>query len=255
MLEESRLAYRAHRVRRNVGAPPTPDYLRINPIGKYPSIVDEDGPGGTPITVFETLAIALYLAEKTGRLLPADPSERAAAHIWASVANTGLTPLMGTQYFLQLRASTDVSEVTEWVLSEVQRYLVAMNQRLGEAQYLAGRYLFACRRHDLSGPGDIGAAPRRRFLGIRQYRPVGRGGLATARRDTGIGRRRLSSAAYSPGSGPTFTNRLPMFSPLNRPINARGVFSIPCKMSSRYFILPPCTHSASWRMPAGKSWV
>ncbi len=138
MLEESGLAYRAHRVRRNVGAPPTPDYLRINPIGKYPSIVDEDGPGGTPITVFETLAIALYLAEKTGRLLPADPSERAAAHIWASVANTGLTPLMGTQYFLQLRASTDVSEVTEWVLSEVQRYLVAMNQRLGEAQYLAG---------------------------------------------------------------------------------------------------------------------
>lgn len=138
MLEESGLDYRAHQVRRKMGAPPPADHLKINPIGKYPTIVDDDGPDGTPISVFETLAIALYLAEKAGRLLPANASERAAAYMWASAANAGLTPMMGTQYFLEFRTSADVSDVSAWILSEVQRHLVAIDQRLGEARYLAG---------------------------------------------------------------------------------------------------------------------
>lgn len=138
MLEEAGLAYRAQRIVRAVGGPPSADYLKINPIGKYPAIVDQEGPDGRPITVFETLAIALYLAEKSGRLLPANARERAAAHIWASVANTNLTPMMATQYFLGVRAKTDVSEATDWVVSEVFRFLAAMDQRLSEAEYLAG---------------------------------------------------------------------------------------------------------------------
>jgi GST-like protein len=106
-------------------------------MGKYPTLVDKDAPGG-PLTVFETLAIALYLIEKTGRLIPTDPKTRAAAHQWAALAASDLTPAMATQYFLTLRAKTDVSEATEWVLSEIDRFLTAIDGRLGEVPYLAG---------------------------------------------------------------------------------------------------------------------
>jgi GST-like protein len=137
LLEELAVPYVTHRIVRKVGDQPSDEYLRHNPMGKYPTLVDKDAPGG-PLTVFETLAIALYLIEKTGRLIPADPKQRAAAHQWAALAASDLTPAMATQYFLTLRAKTDVSEATEWALSEIDRFLTAIDGRLGEVTYLAG---------------------------------------------------------------------------------------------------------------------
>ncbi len=137
MLEELDLPYVAHRIVRTVGDAPTSDYLALNPMGKYPTIVDSEAEGGR-LAVFETLAIALYLAKKTQRLVPVDVTARVAAHAWAAVAASDLTPAMATQYFLTLRATTDVSEVTDWVVDEVHRFLSAIDRRLGDEQFLAG---------------------------------------------------------------------------------------------------------------------
>ena len=137
LLEELGLPYVAHRIVRTAGDRPPESYLALNPMGKYPTLVDPDAPGG-PLAVFETLAIAQYLLEKTGKLLPASPAARSAAHMWAAVAASDLTPAMATQYFLTLRATTDVTEATDWVLSEIHRFLAAIDARLARATYLAG---------------------------------------------------------------------------------------------------------------------
>ncbi len=138
LLEEAGLEYTATRVEHGVGGPPPATLLAKNPIGRYPVLTESDGPGGGEIIVFESHAIALYLADRTGLLLPDDPIERSAAHVWAAVASTDLTPTMATQFFLTLRAETDVSEAITWIEAEAQRYLRAINQRLSEATYLAG---------------------------------------------------------------------------------------------------------------------
>jgi len=137
MLEELGLAYVARRIVRTVGDTPSADYLALNPMGKYPTIVDFEAEGG-PLAVFETLAIALYLTEKTQRLVPADIKARVAAYAWAAVAASDLTPTMATQYFLTLRATTDVSEATAWVVDEAHRFLSAIDRRLGDERFLAG---------------------------------------------------------------------------------------------------------------------
>jgi len=137
LLEELALPYREHRIVRTVGDEPSAAYLALNPMGKYPTLVDPDV-DDAPLAVFETLAIALYLTEKADALVPKEPKSRAAAHQWAALAASDLTPAMATQYFLTLRAETDVREATEWVLSEIDRFLIAIDNRLGEAPYLAG---------------------------------------------------------------------------------------------------------------------
>ena len=137
LLEELNVPYVSHRIVRKVGDQPSDEYLMHNPMGKYPTLVDKGAPGGS-LTVFETLAIALYLTEKTGSLVPADLCARAAAHQWAALAASDLTPAMAIQYFLTLRAKTHVSEVTDWVLNEIDRFLTAIDERLGEVPYLAG---------------------------------------------------------------------------------------------------------------------
>lgn len=137
LLEELELPYRAHRIVRRPGDVPSAAYRRISPLGKYPAIVDSSGPDG-PLSVFETMAIALYLTEKTGRLCPTNVDDRSQAHAWAAVAASDLTPMMATQYFLTLRATSDVSEATNWVVAEAHRCLAAIDARLDAARFLAG---------------------------------------------------------------------------------------------------------------------
>lgn len=137
LLEELGEPYVAHRVVRTAGDIPTDAYVKLNPMGKYPTLVDSVE-NDEPLVVFETLAIAQYLVEKTGRLLPGTRVERVAAHVWAALAASDLTPAMATQYFLTLRAETDVSEATSWLLNEIDRFLTAIDGRLGAVPYLAG---------------------------------------------------------------------------------------------------------------------
>ena len=94
-LEELELPYRVHRVDLSRGEQQHPDFLALNPNGKIPAIVDPDGPGGPPLTLFESGAILWYLAEKTGRLLPADPRDRAVTHQWLMFQMGGVGPMLG----------------------------------------------------------------------------------------------------------------------------------------------------------------
>jgi GSH-dependent disulfide-bond oxidoreductase len=94
-LEELGLPYEAHRVEFGAQDQLTPEFLSLNPNNKIPAILDPDGPGGRPIALFESGAILLYLAEKTGRLLPADPALRWQAVQWLMFQMGGVGPMFG----------------------------------------------------------------------------------------------------------------------------------------------------------------
>lgn len=82
MLEESGLPYTIHKLELPKGDQKKPEFLKINPAGMIPAIVDHDGPGGKPFSLAQSAAIVMYLAEKTGKLLPVDAARRAVARQW-----------------------------------------------------------------------------------------------------------------------------------------------------------------------------
>jgi len=94
-LEELGLPYEAHRVEFSAQDQLTPEFLSLNPNNKIPAIIDPDGPGGQPMGLFESGAILLYLAEKTGRLLPSDPAGRWQAVQWLMFQMGGVGPMFG----------------------------------------------------------------------------------------------------------------------------------------------------------------
>ncbi|MEQ8247052.1 MAG: glutathione S-transferase family protein [Alphaproteobacteria bacterium] len=138
MLEESGLPYTFKYLDMMTGAHLTDDYKKINPIGKMPAILDHDGPGGKPLALFETLAISAYLAEKSGKLWPTDPTERALALEWATVSPANLNPAFNVHFVLKTRTKGDHTEVGDYYTGQVHRLMAVFDQRLGEAPYLAG---------------------------------------------------------------------------------------------------------------------
>ncbi|NQV81587.1 MAG: glutathione S-transferase family protein [Alphaproteobacteria bacterium] len=138
MLEESGLPYTFKYLDMMTGAHLTDDYKKINPIGKMPAIVDHDGPGGKPLALFETLAISAYLAEKSGKLWPRDPVEKALALEWATVTPANLNAAFNVHFILKTRTKGDHAEVKDYYTSQVHRLMAVFDQRLGEAPYLAG---------------------------------------------------------------------------------------------------------------------
>ncbi|MBL8708634.1 MAG: glutathione S-transferase, partial [Rhodospirillaceae bacterium] len=95
MLAETGLAYRAHKIDLGRGEQFQPQYLAINPNGKIPAIVDDDGPDGQPISVFESGAILIYLAEKSGKFLPTMPRRRYDVLQWLMFQMASIGPMYG----------------------------------------------------------------------------------------------------------------------------------------------------------------
>lgn len=143
MLEETGCAYTPRPLDLKKGEHRAPAFLAINPVGKIPAIVDRDGPGGETVTVFETLAIALYLCDKTGKLMPADLANRALAYKWAAVAAANLAPTMSIQFQLRRNVPDTSGPSREYLGTQVDRYLATFENRLAEAEYLAGEFSFA----------------------------------------------------------------------------------------------------------------
>jgi GST-like protein len=137
-LEELALAYRQHYVnvfgREQYGA----QFLAISPLAKVPVIVDEDGPGGRPHSVFESGAILLYLAEKTGRLLPHDAAARSTAIQWLTVQLTTVGPMFGQLVHFTLAAPPGNDYARERYTSQVKRVLEGLERRLGASEFLGG---------------------------------------------------------------------------------------------------------------------
>jgi GST-like protein len=145
-LEELGLPYEISWTDISAGEQFAPGYLKINPNGKVPAIVDHDGPGGRPLALFESGAILLYLAEKTGRLLPADPGRRWEAICWTiwQVANHG--PIAGqAAHFVSHapRHGIEDAYAAGRYTGEVRRLYGVMDLRLQDADYLAGEFSIA----------------------------------------------------------------------------------------------------------------
>jgi GST-like protein len=144
MLEECGLPYKVVVVNINEGDQFQPEFLKISPNNRMPAIVDHDGPDGAPISVFESGAILVYLAEKTGRFLPADPRGRSLAMQWLMWQMGGLGPMCGqAHHFRQQMGGVEVPYGVERYTKEVGRLYGVLDRRLADAEYLAGEYSIA----------------------------------------------------------------------------------------------------------------
>ena len=119
-LEELGLAYRVHVVDITKGEQFKPEFLAINPNSKIPAMVDPDGPGGQSITIFESAAILIYLAEKTGRLLPASGPERYDVLQWAMFQMGGVGPMFGQyNHFARFASEKSNPGMETWLMTRM----------------------------------------------------------------------------------------------------------------------------------------
>lgn len=143
MLEETGLPYEAHGVNIGAGEQFSDFFRSISPNGRIPAIVDRDGPDGTPISVFESGAILIYLAEKAGRFLPAEPRARVAALEWLFWQVGGVGPMFGQANHFRNYATAKVGAElaaygVERYTKEANRLFAVMDEQLGKAEWLAG---------------------------------------------------------------------------------------------------------------------
>ncbi len=142
MLEELGLPYEVHAVNLAKGDQLKPEYLAVNPNNKIPSIIDPDGPGGKPLKLFESGAILLYLAEKTGKYLPQDPAKRYETIQWLMFQMGGVGPMFGqANYFYRLEEK--VPYAIERFYKEAVRLYKVLDKELGERKYVASDYSIA----------------------------------------------------------------------------------------------------------------
>jgi GSH-dependent disulfide-bond oxidoreductase len=158
-LEELELPYNTKLVDVWKGDQFSPEFLKINPNGKVPAIVDHDGPGGKPYTVIESGAILLYLADKTGKFLPKDTRKRFDVIQWMMVQMTGVGPMFGQWTHFKLMAPKGNDYSFSRYTTEMKRLFDLLEKRLGEVPYLGGdEYSIAdiatfpwTRNHDAQG--------------------------------------------------------------------------------------------------------
>ena len=159
MLEEVGADYRLTRVNIRAGEQKTPEFLALNPNGKVPVIVDPQGPQGAPVTISESAAILIYLAEKFGKLIPADPVRRIRMFEWMFFHASGLGPAFGQSGYFQKLAPTHSPLAIERFSGEAKRTLAVLDRRLRDVEYLADEYSIA----DIVNFGWIW---RREFAGV-----------------------------------------------------------------------------------------
>ncbi len=140
MLEETELPYEPHFI--NIGQNETwiPEYLALNPNGKIPAIIDPDGPGGKPFALFESGAILLYLAEKTGQLLPSDPVRRYETIQWVFFQMAAVGPMFGQLGFFHKFAGREIEDKRplERYRTESKRLLGVLETRLEGRDWIMG---------------------------------------------------------------------------------------------------------------------
>jgi GSH-dependent disulfide-bond oxidoreductase len=138
MLEECGLPYRLHAIDIGAGEQFAPEFLAISPNNKIPAIVDTEGPDGAPISLFESGAILLYLAAKTGRLLPADVRGKYEVLEWLMFQMAGVGPLLGQAHHFRIYAPQKIPYAIERYSNEARRLYAVMNKRLANSRYLGG---------------------------------------------------------------------------------------------------------------------
>ena len=140
MLEETGLPYEPHLVRFDADEQLSPEFLSLSPNNKIPAIVDPDGPGGEPLALFESGAILIYLAEKTGRLLPASAAGRYQAIQWLMFQMGGIGPMFGQLGFFHKFAGKDYDDKRprDRYAQEARRLLKVLDRQLADRQWILG---------------------------------------------------------------------------------------------------------------------
>ncbi len=164
MLEEIGLPYEAHKVTLSDADVKSPEFLSLNPNNKIPAIIDPDGPGGTPIGLFESGAILVYLAEKTGKLLGSGPAERINIIQWLMFQMGGLGPMFGQLgYFYKFAgAAIEDPRPRERYINEAKRLMGVLERHLEGREWVAGDYSIA----------DIAIAPWLRAIDFYEAHEV-----------------------------------------------------------------------------------
>src|ERR1700704_6513324 len=145
MLEEIGLPYEVYLVDFNKDDQKTPEFLSLNPNGKIPAILDPDGPGGKPLPLFESGAILQYLAEKTGKLLPADAARRYETIQWVHFQMGGIGPMFGQVGFFHKFAGKDFEDKRprDRYVKESKRLIGVLERRLEGREWIMDEYSIA----------------------------------------------------------------------------------------------------------------
>ncbi len=140
MLEEIGLPYEPHLVRFDTDDQLSPEFLSLNPNNKIPAILDPDGPGGKPLALFESGAILLYLADKTGKLVPADPAARYQAIQWVMFQMGGVGPMFGQLGFFHKFAGKEYEDKRprDRYVAESRRLLGVLEKHLAGRDWIMG---------------------------------------------------------------------------------------------------------------------
>jgi len=171
-LEEMQLPYEVQVVDITAGAQFAPEFLSISPNNKIPAIIDPEGPDGQPISVFESGAILLYLAEKSGRFLPADARARVQVWEWLMFQMSSFGPMPGqVHHFIGLTSEEDRRYGLARFMAETRRLYGVMDRRLADHAYFAGALSVA----DLPCWGGCGAIPVTRLTWLTF--PMYKGGM------------------------------------------------------------------------------
>lgn len=159
-LEELDAPYELRGVNVRTGAQREPEFLALNPNGKVPVLVDPAGPSGAPITIVESGAILIYLAEKFRKLLPDDATERMRAFEWLFFQVSGLGPMFGQAGYFQRSAPEKITLAIDRFAGEAARHVVLLDRRLAAARWLAGE------SYSIADIAMFGWIWRREFAGV-----------------------------------------------------------------------------------------
>ncbi len=138
LLEETGLAYEPHRVSFDSNDQKSVEFLSLNPYGKIPAIIDPDGPDGEPIALFESGAILLYLAGKTGQFMPTSVRGKYETLEWLMFQMGGVGPMLGQAHHFRLYAPEKIAYAVDRYTNEARRLYGVMDKRLGQTRFLAG---------------------------------------------------------------------------------------------------------------------
>ncbi|MBN9064373.1 MAG: glutathione S-transferase [Rhizobiales bacterium 65-9] len=187
MLEECGLPYEVKLVNIGKGEQFKPEFLAISPNNRMPAIVDPDGPGGKPISVFESGAILQYLGRKTGQFYPADERARVQVEEWLFWQMAGLGPMSGQNNHFRNYAQEKLPYAIRRYEDEVNRLYGVLNKRLADRDYLAGDYSIAdiacvgwARGWERQGQEIADFPHMKRWLDAVQARPAVQRGLKVA---------------------------------------------------------------------------
>jgi len=138
MLEECGLPYRVHPIDIGAGDQFTPEFLKISPNNKIPAIVDSDGPDGQPISLFESGAILLYLASKSGKFLPRTDRQKFEMLQWLMFQMGGVGPMLGQAHHFRIYAPEKIDYAIQRYTNEAKRLYGVMDRQLATHKFIAG---------------------------------------------------------------------------------------------------------------------